>query len=178
MTETDLRRARTVAEHLWRRRPSPTSAAAGVLVATRSAAANGPRRRKLRSRPTSATTMIISDTDALGVTLPDELVTFEPPADATSERDALMAFGDQLFEVLEAGDLDPALVDRTTGAVAPPRSPRPSPAPVRLRRRSCRPPCRRRPVDDDLDAHLRRSRSGAPNLGRSRCGRLASRTLT
>jgi hypothetical protein len=112
MTQTDLRRARTVAEHLWRACPSPASAAAGVLVATRSAA------REWDSGDEAAVaahleqaTMIISDADPLGVTLPEALVTFEPPADATTERDALMAFGDQLFEVLEAGDLDPALVD-------------------------------------------------------------------
>ncbi len=112
MTQTDLRRARTVAEHLWRACPSAASAAAGVLVATRSAA------REWDSEDESAiaahldlATMIIGDADALGVELPDALVTFEPPADATSERDALMALGDQLFEVLEAEQLDPALVD-------------------------------------------------------------------
>jgi hypothetical protein len=112
MTQTDLRRARTVAEHLWRACPSAASAAAAVLVATRSAA------RDWDSEDESAiaahleqATMIIGDAEALGVKLPDALVMFEPPEDAISERAALMAFGDQLFEVLGARNLDPVLVD-------------------------------------------------------------------
>jgi hypothetical protein len=112
MTQTDLRRARTVAEHLWRACPSAASAAAGVLVATRSAARDwGIEDETVVAAHLEQATMIIADADALGVVLPDALVIFEPPADATTERDALMAFGDQLFEVLEVGDLDPALVD-------------------------------------------------------------------
>jgi len=107
---TDLRRARTVADHLWRACPSSGTAAAAVLVCTRSAARGWHRddQAELAAHLEQAT-MVISDAETLGVDLPDELLSFEPPAGAECERDALLALGDALFRALHASVLEPAL---------------------------------------------------------------------
>jgi hypothetical protein len=110
VAQTDLRRARTVADQLWRACPAPGTAAAAVLVCTRSAARGWHRDDDAEvAAHLEQASMVISDAETLGVGLPDELVTFEPPAGTVCERDALLAFGDQLFGALRTPELEPAL---------------------------------------------------------------------
>ncbi len=108
---TDLRRARAIAEHLWRACPSAASAAAVILVCTRSAV------REWDRGDTAATAsyleqavQVMGEADDLGIELSAALTSYEAPTDEASDRDQLVAFGDQVFTALELDSLDVALV--------------------------------------------------------------------
>jgi len=113
VSQSDLQRARTVADHLWRAHPAPSTATAAVLVAVRSAGRGWHRDddAELATHLEHAT-MVIADAEALGVELPDAVLTFAAPTDTTGERDALLALGDQLLDalqILHTGDPGPAV---------------------------------------------------------------------